>query len=118
MSLTVRDAVPADLKFLVPTQYDAFHPKDLIHVLIYPSPVPPTPEVYQRTISRLEKTFTNPAVRWIKVVDDNTGEIGNNSDMHLLQLYCSSVFSHIEREIEMIWADETPSGGCEMGFLS
>lgn len=84
MSLIMRDAVPADLKFLVPTQYDAFHPKDLIHVLVYPSPVPPTPEVYQRTISRLEKTFTNPAVRWIKVVDDNTGEIGNISDMHLL----------------------------------
>jgi len=84
MPLEVNDAVPADLKYLVTAQYDAFHPNDLLHILVYPSPVPPTPEIYQRTISRQAKSFTNPNIHWIKVVDDESGEIGDDPDMHFL----------------------------------
>ena len=84
MPLKIGEAFPADLKSLVEAQYDAFHPMDLMHVLVYPSPVPPTLETYQRTISRHQKTFADPNIHWIKIFDDQTGNIGNAPEPFLL----------------------------------
>ena len=88
MPLTLQPAVPEDLTTLVPIQYAAFHPTEPLHMVIYPSPDPPTPEVIDRTIARILKTWNSGEdVRWVKVVDEESGEIG--------ELFFISSFSYL-----------------------
>jgi hypothetical protein len=76
MPLVLQKATPADLLASVPAQYAAFHTVDPLHMLIYPSPIHPTPEVIQKTIARQETTWSDPHVEWVKIVDDQTGDFG------------------------------------------
>lgn len=75
MPLTLKVAVPEDLPALIPEQYASFRTTDILHSLIYPSPDPATAEVIERSIARQEKLWSTPNLTWIKVVDDETGEV-------------------------------------------
>ncbi|RDW72910.1 hypothetical protein BP6252_06817 [Coleophoma cylindrospora] len=75
MPLEVHPVSEADLPRIVRSQYAAFHPTDPLHRLIYPSPHPPTEEIYQTTVQRQRKTLSDDNTTWIKVVhrDADTG---------------------------------------------
>jgi hypothetical protein len=49
MSLHLSIAGPEDLRGIVKAQYEAFHPHDTMHRLIYPSPDPVPEHVIERT---------------------------------------------------------------------
>jgi hypothetical protein len=72
MPLTLQPAVPADLPRLVPAQYASFNTTDRLYNLIYPSPVPATPEVISRTIARQETAWDTPNMTTLKIVDEET----------------------------------------------
>jgi GNAT superfamily N-acetyltransferase len=76
MPLHLSKATEADLPAIVRGQYAAFHPHETLHVLIYPSPNPPTDNVIQSTIARHLKTWREDrTVNWIKITDEETGTI-------------------------------------------
>jgi len=76
MPLFLQKVVPEDLESLVRIQYTAFHPTDPLHILIYPSPVPPTESIIQKTVSRTLNYWTStPNLTWLKIVDSTTDKI-------------------------------------------
>lgn len=85
MPLSLHPLTAGDFTPLTPLQYAAFHPVEKLHMLIYPSPTPPNPEIYARTVARRLKSFGKDEWEWVKVVDDTTCEIGKSPSLS----YCS-----------------------------
>ncbi|RFU33366.1 hypothetical protein B7463_g2944, partial [Scytalidium lignicola] len=80
MSFEVQEMSHADLETVVKIEFRAFHPNDTLHMLIYPSPVVPTPSVIEQTTKRQLENWTTgkppgSEVKWVKAVDTETGEI-------------------------------------------
>ena len=66
MSLHLSIAGPEDLPAIVKAQYEAFHPHDTMHRLIYPSPHLVPPAIIERTVQRQLKTMEDPHVTWVR----------------------------------------------------
>jgi hypothetical protein len=69
MPLRLDLSTPEDLPEIVKHQFAAFHPQDVLHALIYPSPEIPTEEVLEKTVARQRKYWDEDPehVTWIKV---------------------------------------------------
>ncbi|KAH8593189.1 hypothetical protein B0O99DRAFT_627468 [Bisporella sp. PMI_857] len=112
MPLVLQKATPADLLASVPAQYAAFHTVDPLHMLIYPSPIHPTPEVIQKTIARQETTWSDPHVEWVKIVDDQTGDFIAAAKWIF---HDDSDEARWEQQIEPVWIEGQAKGNAGPG---
>jgi GNAT superfamily N-acetyltransferase len=73
MPLELALATEADIPFIVPIQYAAFHPENRVHRLIYPSPLPVPSSILSSTVSRHLSSWSNdPHVTWIIISDTSS----------------------------------------------